>query len=326
MFFYEGQVCPVCGKPFNESDDVVACPQCGCPHHRGCWKEIGHCCFEADHGTPNQWAQGKPTTPPKATEQICPRCGTHNPEFAEFCAGCGNELVSSEEPIDGESTQAPPAPQYTPPVGTYTPPYGSAAFRPEAGYDVPEDETIEGVPVSEIAALVGNNAQYYLPRFLKMSRGGSKVSWNWAAFLLPYNWLLYRKNVLLGILAFVFTQALSLIFQFAAAPLEPYMTATTPDAMMEEMMALISDPQLYLLMCIATVALVLIVASRVLLGLFSTQLYMRRILKKAHQIQDDPAPRYNRNYHNIGGTSFLLAIAPDLILTLIAYSLTLIGL
>lgn len=323
MFFYEGQFCPVCGKPFNESDDVVACPQCGCPHHRGCWKNIGHCYFEADHGTPNQWAQGKSTVSQKTNEQICPRCGTHNPEFAEFCAGCGNELITSENAKD---TYTPPVPQYTPPVGKYTPPYGNAPFRPDAVYDIPENETIEGVPVSEIAALVGNNAHYYLPRFLKMSRGGSKVSWNWAAFLLPYNWLLYRKNILFGIVVFVFTQALSLIFRFAATPLQPYMTATTPDAMMEEMITLMSDPRLYLLMCIATVALVLTVAVRILLGLFGTHLYMRRILKKAHQIQDDPTPQYNRHFHNVGGTSFLFAIAPDLITTLFAYALTMIGL
>ena len=31
MFFYEGQSCPVCGQPFQETDDIVACPQCGAP-------------------------------------------------------------------------------------------------------------------------------------------------------------------------------------------------------------------------------------------------------------------------------------------------------
>ena len=31
MFFYEGYICPVCGKKFQESDDIVACPECGAP-------------------------------------------------------------------------------------------------------------------------------------------------------------------------------------------------------------------------------------------------------------------------------------------------------
>ena len=39
MFFYEGCQCPVCGKSFQESDDIVVCPQCGAPHHRECWKQ-----------------------------------------------------------------------------------------------------------------------------------------------------------------------------------------------------------------------------------------------------------------------------------------------
>lgn len=178
--------------------------------------------------------------------------------------------------------------------------------------------------MEEIAALVGNNARYYLPRFLKMSRGGSKVSWNWAAFLLPYNWLLYRKNVLLGLLAFVFMEALSLIFQFAFIPLEPYLSAATPDAMMNQMMTLVNDQRLYLLFCIATVAAVLTIAIHVLLGLFGTHLYMRRILKKAQQVQN--ASQYGHNFHNQSGTSFALAMAPDLVMMVIMYALTLVGL
>ena len=55
MFFYEGYTCPVCGEKFKESDDIVACPECGAPHHRDCWKKEGHCHFVADHGTDRQW-------------------------------------------------------------------------------------------------------------------------------------------------------------------------------------------------------------------------------------------------------------------------------
>ena len=57
MFFYEGYTCPVCGEKFKESDDIVACPECGAPHHRDCWKKEGHCHFVADHGTDRQWVR-----------------------------------------------------------------------------------------------------------------------------------------------------------------------------------------------------------------------------------------------------------------------------
>ena len=43
---YQGVCCPVCGKPFQEGDDIVVCPECGAPHHRECYKSLGHCALQ----------------------------------------------------------------------------------------------------------------------------------------------------------------------------------------------------------------------------------------------------------------------------------------
>lgn len=105
MFFYEGQSCPVCGQPFQETDDIVACPQCGAPHHRECWKKEGHCHFAAAHGTSEQWKRPErqpgsseaPASPPAGSPgKTCPHCGKDNPEYAEFCSRCGRELPASD--------------------------------------------------------------------------------------------------------------------------------------------------------------------------------------------------------------------------------------
>ena len=317
MFFYEGQSCPVCGKHFGENDDIVACPQCGCPHHRDCWKQEGHCHFEADHGTPQQWAQGTVHTAPRKTTTACPHCGCENPEFAEFCAGCGRELKPAEP-------QTPPVGQYTPPTGNYTPPFRQQPFQvplqdPYGG--VSREEQIEGVSVDQITELVGPNSAYYLPRFLKMSRGGSKVSWNWAAFLIPYNWLLYRKNIAWGALVFLFTQALSFISQMAMTPIEKALDMTSQTAMMESMLKLAENPRMYLLMLIVSAVMFIDLLVRVLVALFGNYLYMRQIVKKAQQLQENPAPQYNRNFRTVGGTSFALAIAPELLLMFAMYVL-----
>ena len=48
---YLGLKCGVCGKNFEEEDDVVVCPECGTPAHRACYKEHGGCPNEEKHGT-----------------------------------------------------------------------------------------------------------------------------------------------------------------------------------------------------------------------------------------------------------------------------------
>ena len=78
MFYYEGQACPVCGKAFEETDDIVSCPECGAPHHRACWLAAGHCHFADRHGTPEQWTRPEadtateepPVTEPETTEPV----------------------------------------------------------------------------------------------------------------------------------------------------------------------------------------------------------------------------------------------------------------
>ena len=41
--------CPVCEKRFINGDDVVVCPECGAPHHRECFEQLGHCFYEDRH-------------------------------------------------------------------------------------------------------------------------------------------------------------------------------------------------------------------------------------------------------------------------------------
>lgn len=48
---YLGLRCGVCGKDFQENDDVVVCPECGTPSHRTCYKENKGCPNLEKHGT-----------------------------------------------------------------------------------------------------------------------------------------------------------------------------------------------------------------------------------------------------------------------------------
>ncbi len=328
MFFYEGQSCPVCGRRFAENDDIVTCPQCGCPHHRDCWKQEGHCHFEADHGTDRQWAQSKTEAPkasaePTTPQARCPHCGGSNPEFAEFCAHCGHELTPTEW---ASATPPPPPPPHDvppPPVGQYTPPFSGGFGQPfqvplqDPYGGLPRTETIEGFSLDEIAEVVGNNSAYYLPRFHKMANGGSKVSWNWAAALIPANWLLYRKNFVWGALMFVVELVLQLFSSFAMDKL--VVTNASGAIYVPSITVLLNDPQARLLSVILFIISVASIALGILLGMFGNYLYMQSVLKKVRRRRENPELRYDRSFFKTGGTSFALAIAPELIVLVIEY-------
>lgn len=47
--------CGLCGRMFNEQDDVVFCPDCGAPAHRSCWQQEGECIYSDQHGNGFRW-------------------------------------------------------------------------------------------------------------------------------------------------------------------------------------------------------------------------------------------------------------------------------
>lgn len=210
MFFYEGYSCPVCKKPFTESDDIVTCPDCGAPHHRACWQQENRCFYAELHGTDRQWSREKheaekATAENRETENsdtvFCPHCGRSNSPFAEFCSGCG-------QPLQARSWGYQSPPQgggFSPFGGTYREyrPFRQAT-SPD-GVEMPDDNVdMGGVTAGEMRQFVGQNGRYYLPRFLKFAQKNSHAGWNWAAFLLTPYWLWFRKQYFAGALVLIF--------------------------------------------------------------------------------------------------------------------------
>lgn len=214
--YYEGLSCPVCSKAFVPDEDIVVCPQCGLPHHRACWKSIGKCYADNKHGTSDQWSRDAVHAEAAAADaapdaNVCPKCGTNNTQYAEFCSRCGCDLSVDDWHSAVASSDAR---EYAP--------YRAASN----GYG--SSETLGGVSTEELAAVVGNNTSYYIPRFQRMNRGQSG-GWNWAIFLLSPFWLFYRKQYLLGIICFcvyVLSGVTSAIIT-ASVPVEADLTQMT---------------------------------------------------------------------------------------------------
>ena len=229
MSNYTGYHCPVCGKAFVQGDDVVVCPDCGAPHHRECYRRLGHCALEDKHASGAQWQpqedRREPEEEPGAAGEptlVCPRCGSHNPAGNIFCQVCGTQLTAGSAP----------GPDY----GFGPDPRGNAqgqGYRPEGsgweGYPgggqpfgaygpAPPDlgrEVVQGISVREVCDYVGPNGWGFAMKFLALARSGG-ISVNWSAFFFSFFYCFYRKMYKLGwILLGVAAAAILPVFWFA---------------------------------------------------------------------------------------------------------------
>ncbi len=55
MSRFKDCTCPYCENAFTENDDIVVCPDCGTPHHRGCYMDNKACKNELLHGSGFEW-------------------------------------------------------------------------------------------------------------------------------------------------------------------------------------------------------------------------------------------------------------------------------
>lgn len=199
--------CSVCHAYLFDEDDVVYCPECGAPHHRDCYNQIGHCALEQFHGTDEQYdkirekeieeSQKSAEDEYKNQNQkskfhdtiTCPKCENSYPAIISRCPRCGT--------VNPENN----------PSFVNTPPF--IMFDLLGG--VPKDMDLgDGVTADEAKQFVVSNTHRYIPKFAAMKLGG-KVSWNWLAFLLPSAWYMSRKMYLKGALITVLLVAFSLL-------------------------------------------------------------------------------------------------------------------
>ena len=262
MFYYEGLSCPVCQKPFISDDDIVVCPQCGLPHHRDCWKSIGKCYADDQHGTAQQWKRDSVNTEAAHdtvvntnAAQVCPHCHTENVKYAEFCQRCGRELNGEDWHSSKTETN----------VNEYTP-YG----QPYEAYS--SSERIGDANAADLAAVVGNNSRYYLARFRRIEQTGTG-GWNWAAFLLSPIWLFYRKQYRLGVLFFVLQLLSNVATSILYAPIQNATTNAAAEAALTEIM---SNSMFLPVMALSLI----MVALQVLLGLRANHFYLHHCEKK----------------------------------------------
>lgn len=276
----EGQTCPVCHAYLFDEDDIVYCPVCGAPHHRTCYQAVGHCALEDKHGTPEQY-----TRPVDETPKTEPR-----PESraVEHCRGCGR-------PLDPTANICP----YCRTPRNITPPGGEEfGVRIDLLGGVPPETKIEDATAEEVRQFTLLNSQRYVPKFASLSKK-NKVSWNWAAFLLPHGWLFFRKMYKQGILV----SLLMIASAICALPLtvaaqqfitEDVRTSYQLASLIMENLSQIGVFPILMLFVGSAISL----GTRIVCGLFGDYLYRGHTLAKIREIKsqdnDDLAAELGR--------------------------------
>ena len=203
MFKYENQICDVCGELFDKESDVVVCPDCGTPHHRNCWHQLGHCVNEHLHSEGFEWSAPVKEIPEGSVE--CPDCHSIMPQGSMYCENCGRALGTAQP-----NTQVYNIPGGTMEVHQFPSPYNMSEEEYKARVDKELAGDIDGVPYRDMAVFIGQNAQYYIYKFKRMRQDPKYRPFNMTACLFPPVWMLFRKMYKPAILAAVINFVLNL--------------------------------------------------------------------------------------------------------------------
>ncbi|NLA76427.1 MAG: DUF2628 domain-containing protein [Clostridiales bacterium] len=322
---YTGIECPGCSRIFGETDDIVVCPVCGTPQHRGCWNERGGCVNAEKHSA--DFSFEMPAVP--ETELVpgradapqtvrCPRCGAENAFGEPACGNCGERLYIAPEARQGGFAY-PPADGVNPPFVPYGAPQQEYYTAPGVQPGMPE-ETIDGIPVSEVARFVGPSSRRYIPKFIKMEKTQRKIGWNWGAFFFGQYWMFFRKmyktalvSLLIIFCVSFFTSSLTASYAEQLGAFANQMNAIAESAVpsVDEIMRIYEEMIDFAASSWETYFLFGVqIATNVIFGLFGNYLYKNEVTGKisALRLSVPDARTYFGLLSVKGGTSVLFVL------------------
>ena len=279
MMDFTGHECPNCKNLFAENDDLVYCSKCGCPQHRDCWNELGHCVFEDKHDTPEQWQKPSPKAKKNTDDPTlfkCQRCGYSNPADVRLCLNCGLD-IDVGEPTPGFKTKRPEPDKNT----MYEDFPFVVNIDPLGG--VPASTLINGVPAGDIALFVQSQSPYYISNFAKMSANNSKVNFNPSAFFLTGGWFIFRKMYALGVIIFslfltLYASIIAIYVKIVYPIFSKYKTASF-DELMQALMDETTGRQ-QMILNIWTLLFALMILLMLFCGLFANRIYLNHTVKR----------------------------------------------
>ncbi|MBQ6935460.1 MAG: hypothetical protein IJN49_02825 [Clostridia bacterium] len=159
---FENQICPVCERVFTENDEIVVCPECGTPHHKECYFSLGECKNKALHSEGFTYKIEE-----KENSKIDVIIGDDIKKTSDVIDIVNVEYKDDEIKNNDELK------------GTI-----EELFKNINGKTT-DQVLINKTPSSFYEAAVGENQNYYMPRFLIMEGTRKKNLLNVFAFIFP---------------------------------------------------------------------------------------------------------------------------------------------
>ena len=290
MFNYNGHTCDVCNEKFNPQSDVVVCPECGTPHHRECYKQLGHCVNKAKHAEGFVWTAPQKTANPNVT--VCPKCQAENPKDTAFCEQCGVALAPQKK-----QTQKPPfVDDIKGQVIGENSPFPANTFEGE----------IDGVSYKDMAVYIGPSSAYYVLNFKRLQNEGKKARiFCLGAFFFDGIYFLYRKMWLEAILIMIVSSFLAVPSSIILAETMGLIPSTSP--------LIFNNINLVVNVC-SIVSFLL----KVLLGFIAVPRYQKKVvkdLKKIRQQSQTPAQYYQTVMAKSGPSRIIFWLSAAMLIT-----------
>lgn len=299
----KGKKCPVCTSYLFEEDDIVFCPICGAPHHRDCYKAVGHCALEELHGTEEQYNKKveEELKKEESAKQHSSADSTNNKQKT-ICLKCKKEL--SDDML------------VCPYCGM---PRNARIFTfDHFGGINPKTDIGDGITADEAKDIIGANSHIFIPKFAKLTKQ-NKASFNWFAFFFPHAWFLSRKMYNIG--AIITT--ILLASEICLLPVLRIMNSVVLANYSEYAAYIMENISSFGIMPIALMfaSSILNLAVRIFSGIFGNYFYKRYVIKKCKELKTTKADKIPFCAKH-GGVNFFAALigifivlyAPNMIL------------
>lgn len=315
---YIGYQCPVCQKYFHVDDDIVVCPDCGTPHHRECYEQLGHCCNKSLHTENYDYQKEHEKNEEKI--KVCPSCGKENNDTQFFCSHCSAPLTSNQaQNNQQQSSNYGPGTSYG---NNGDPAYNVPFMDPLGG--VPADTDFgDGVTAGEAAKYVKQNTPYFI-RIFSNIKNFNKSKFNFAAAIFTGGYMLFRKMYKLGAL-FAFLQ-LSLLI------IESYISITYSSLFTNFLNSVYESGNVYaymstlsltelLVLNLPTLIDIIRIAMMIVIGICFNRMYMKHCKKQIIAIKNNAKDDENPDsiLQTKGGVNTPLAISLFVTYLIIVY-------